>query len=96
MWSCKFTSIWLCFTPDSSTLLQSRMPDVQISLCSLIACDKSNRNLLGSPTAPWLPHSSSGHCSPNRLTTLVTSLGVTVQTRCCCCPASGPGMQNYG
>lgn len=29
MWACKFTSIWLCFTPDSSTQLQSRLPDVQ-------------------------------------------------------------------
>lgn len=95
MQSCKFMSIWLYFTPHNSPPAQSSLPDVRYLPLQphRLWQVKSNRNLLGARAAPT---HSTGHRSPNRLTTFVTRLEIISGMSWCCCPASGPGMQNYG
>lgn len=79
-------------------------PRVRCQMCSiyfynLIACDGSSQTETSwgaRTTLPLLRMHSSAHRSPNRLTTFVTCLEVISEMSWWCCPASGPGMQNYG
>jgi len=98
---CSLASLWAFgFTLHQTTQHYPRVgcQMCRIYFCSLIACDGSSQTETSPGPGPLsqLPCTHcSGYRSPNRLATFVTCLEVILEMSWCCCPVSGPGMQNY-